>query len=106
MIARTWRGAVKRSDGDAYAAYMEETGIAGYVATPGNRGAWMLRRDIGELTEFVMFTLWDSLDAVKAFAGDDYETAVFYPEDDRYLVEREETSTHYEVARHARPEGR
>jgi heme-degrading monooxygenase HmoA len=85
---------------------MDETGIAGYVATPGNRGAWMLRRDIGELTEFVMFTLWDSLDAVKAFAGDDYETAVFYPEDDRYLVEREETSTHYEVARHARPEGR
>ncbi len=106
MIARTWRGAVKREDGDAYAAYMDETGIAGYVATPGNRGAWMLRRDIGELTEFVAFTLWDSLDAVKAFAGEDYETAVFYPEDDRYLVERDLTSTHYEVARDARPEGR
>jgi heme-degrading monooxygenase HmoA len=56
---------------------------------------------VGELTEFVMFTLWDSLDAVKAFAGEDYETAVFYPEDDRYLVERDETSTHFEVARHA-----
>jgi heme-degrading monooxygenase HmoA len=106
VIARTWRGAVKRSDGDAYAAYMDETGIAGYVSTPGNRGAWMLRRDTGELTEFVMFTLWDSLDAVKAFAGDEYETAVFYPEDDRYLVERDLTSTHYEVARHAGTEGR
>ncbi len=106
MIARTWRGAVRREDGDAYAAYMEETGLAAYVGTPGNRGAWMLRRDAGELTEFVMFTLWDSLDAVKAFAGSDYETAVFYPEDDRYLVEREEKSTHYEVARHAGPEGR
>ena len=106
MIARTWRGAVKRSDGDAYAAYMDETGIAGYVSTPGNRGAWMLRRDTGELTEFVMFTLWDSLDAVKAFAGENYETAVFYPEDDRYLVERDPTSTHYEVARHAGTEGR
>ena len=106
MIARTWRGAVRREDGDAYAAYMEDTGIAGYVKTPGNRGAWMLRRDAGELTEFVMFTLWDSLDAVKAFAGPDYETAVFYPEDDRYLVERDLKSTHYEVARHAGPEGR
>jgi heme-degrading monooxygenase HmoA len=105
VIARTWRGAVKREDGDAYAAYMEETGIAGYVGTPGNRGAWMLRRDIGGLTEFVMFTLWESLDAIKAFAGEDYETAVFYPEDDRYLVERDLTSTHYEVARHAGPEG-
>ena len=97
MIARTWRGAVKREDGDAYAAYMDETGIAGYVATPGNRGAWMLRRDVGELTEFVMFTLWDSLDAVKAFAGEEYETAVFYPEDDRYLVERDLRVTHFRV---------
>ena len=92
---------MRREDGDAYARYMEDTGIAGYVKTPGNRGAWMLRRDRGELTEFVMFTLWDSLDAVKAFAGEDYETAVFYPEDDRYLVERDLKSEHYEVVRHA-----
>ena len=106
MIARTWRGAVKREDAEAYAAYIDETGIAAYVATPGNRGAWMLRRDLGELTEFVTFSLWDSLDAVKAFAGEDYETAVFYPEDDRFLVERDRTSTPYEVARHAGPEGR
>jgi heme-degrading monooxygenase HmoA len=106
VIARTWRGAVKREDAEAYAAYIDETGIAAYVATPGNRGAWMLQRDVGELTEFVTFSLWDSLDAVKAFAGDDYETAVFYPEDDRFLVERDVTSTHYEVARHASPEGR
>ena len=105
MIARTWRGAVRREDGDAYEQYMDKTGIAGYVATPGNRGAWMLRRDRGELTEFVMFTLWDSLDAVKAFAGEDYETAVFYPEDERFLVERDLKSEHYEVARHARTEG-
>ena len=97
MIARTWRGAVKREDGDAYADYIDRTGIAAYVATPGNRGAWMLRRDIGELTEFVTFTLWDSLDAVKAFAGEDYETAVYYPKDDRYLIERDETCAHYEV---------
>jgi heme-degrading monooxygenase HmoA len=98
MIARTWRGAVRKGDGDAYARYMLETGVAGYAGTPGNRGVWMLRRDTGETTEFVMFTLWDSLDAVKRFAGDDYETAVFYPEDDRFLVERDPRSTHYEVA--------
>ena len=98
MIARIWKGAVRREDGDAYARYMEETGLAGYVATPGNRGAWMLRRDIGERTEFVMFTLWESIDAVKAFAGEDYEKAVYYPEDDRFLVERDLTTSHYEVA--------
>jgi heme-degrading monooxygenase HmoA len=97
MIARIWRGAVRHADADAYAAYIQDTGVAGYAATPGNRGAWMLRRDAGELTEFVTFTLWDSLEAVKAFAGDEYETAVYYPEDDRFLVERERTALHYTV---------
>lgn len=98
MIARIWKGAVRRADGDAYAEYMQATGIAGYAATPGNRGAWMLRRDVEGRAEFLMVTLWDSLAAVKAFAGDDPEQAVFYPEDERYLVERDLTATHYEVA--------
>ena len=60
----------------------------------------MLRREDGELIEFVMFTLWESLEAVKAFAGEEYERAVFYPEDDRFLVKRDLTSTHYVVAAH------
>jgi heme-degrading monooxygenase HmoA len=97
MIARIWKGAVRRQDGDDYARYMRETGLAAYARTPGNQGVWMLRRDVGERTEFVMFTLWDSLEAVRAFAGDDYETAVFYPEDERFLVERDLTATHYQV---------
>ena len=97
MVARIWRGAVRREDADAYAAYIGETGIADYEATPGNRGAWMLRRDVGDRTEFVTFTLWDSVDAIRAFAGDDIEAAVYYPKDDRYLVEREDRVAHYEV---------
>ena len=97
MIARMWRGAVRSGDADAYTRYMETTGIPGYAATPGNRGVWMLRRDIAERTEIVMFTLWASLEAIKAFAGDDYETAVFYAEDERFLIQRELVSTHYEV---------
>jgi heme-degrading monooxygenase HmoA len=82
---------------------MQRTGVAGYASTPGNRGVWMLRRDVGEHTEFLMFTLWDSLDSVKAFAGQDYEKAVFYPEDDRFLVECDRTSTHYGVDTHVSP---
>jgi heme-degrading monooxygenase HmoA len=103
MIARIWRGAVARGDGDDYAAYIEATGFAAYGETPGNRGAWMLRRDRDELTEFVTFSLWESLDAVKAFAGEDYETAVYYPDDERFLVEREDTVAHFEIARHIPP---
>jgi heme-degrading monooxygenase HmoA len=104
MIARIWKGAVRRRDGDAYARYMQETGVAGYATTPGNRGVWMLRRDVEDRTEFLMFTLWDSLEAVKGFAGEDYERAVFYPEDDRFLVERDPTSSHWEVDTHRDPE--
>ena len=104
MIARIWRGAVLREDSEAYADYMQDTGVAGYARTPGNRGVWMLRRDLGDRTEFVMFTLWDSIEAIKAFASEDYETAVFYPEDDRFLVERELKSAHYELHTRAGPD--
>ena len=97
MVARIWRGVVRREDGDEYAEYIRDTGFAAYGQTPGNRGAWMLRRDEGERTEFLTFTLWDSLDAIRAFAGDDIEAAVYYPEDERFLIEREATVKHYEV---------
>ena len=55
MIARSWRGAVRTADAEAYAAYIDETGMKEYASTPGNRGAWMLTREIGDLTEFVTF---------------------------------------------------
>jgi heme-degrading monooxygenase HmoA len=94
MMPRIWRGAVRREDAAAYSDYMRETGVAGYAATPGNRGVWMLRRAIGDRTEFLTFSLWDSLDAVNAFAGEEYEAAVFYyPLDYSYLVEGDLTAT-------------
>ena len=96
MIARTWWGIVRLKDADVYAGYIRETGFAEHAQTPGNRGAWMLRRDQGERTEFITLSLWDSVDAIRAFAGDDIEAAVLYPEDARYLV-GESTVTHYQV---------
>jgi heme-degrading monooxygenase HmoA len=97
VIARTWTGVVRRADADAYAGYIRDTGFAEYGRTAGNRGAWMLRRDDGDRTEFVTLSLWDSVDAIKAFAGDDIEAAVLYPEDERYLIDGESRVTHYEV---------
>lgn len=97
MIARTWRGWTRADDADAYVEYLQRTGIPEYRATEGNIAAYILRRNVGERTEFVTLTLWDSLDAVHGFAGDDVERAVFYPEDDRFLVERETTVAHFEV---------
>src|SRR5487761_93986 len=100
MVARIWRGVVRRRDADAYADYIRETGFNEYAETPGNRGAWMLRRDDGDRTEFITYSLWDDGNAIAAFAGDDIEAAVYYPEDDRYLIERDATVMHYEVADH------
>lgn len=97
MIARTWRGAVHAEDADAYLEYLEATGLKEYRETPGNRGVLALRRLEGERCEYLIVSLWDSLDAVKRFAGEDLEKAVFYPEDDRFLIDRDLTSTHHEV---------
>jgi heme-degrading monooxygenase HmoA len=99
MIARIWRGWTAQSSADAYVEYMERTGMAEYVATPGNLDAYMLRRDLGDgRTEFVMVTLWASMEAVRRFAGDQPEQAVFYPDDDRFLIDREVTVSHFDVA--------
>jgi heme-degrading monooxygenase HmoA len=103
VIARIWTGAVRLADADAYAEYIRETGLAEYVATPGNRGAWMLRRDDGDRTEFITLSFWDSLDAIRAFAGDDIEAAVYYPEDDRYLIARGPRVRHYVVTGELQP---
>jgi heme-degrading monooxygenase HmoA len=96
MIARTWRGVVRRGDAEEYANYIRETGFAGYGETAGNMGAWMLRRDDVEQTEFITLSLWESRDAIRAFAGDDIEAAVLYPEDERYLI-GDSTVAHYDV---------
>ncbi len=99
MVARIWRGWTARERADAYVEYMNVTGMAEYTSTPGNLHAFMLRRDLDDgRTEFVMVTVWASMDAVRRFAGDQPERAVFYPEDDTFLVDREVTVSHFEVA--------
>ena len=97
MIARTWAGATRASDADAYLDYLHATGFAEYRATPGNRGVLALRRVAEDRAEFLLVTLWDSEEAIRRFAGEDMDRAVFYPEDDRYLVARDERVRHYEV---------
>jgi heme-degrading monooxygenase HmoA len=97
MIARIWRGAVRAGDAAAYGRYIEETGIEGYKQTPGNRGAWALCGAEGDHVEFVTVSFWDSRESIEAFAGRDIDKAVFYPEDERFLVERDLTVRHYEI---------
>jgi heme-degrading monooxygenase HmoA len=98
MIARTWRGWVRTEDRAVYVDYVERTGMAQSRQTPGNLSAQVLARDLDDgRTEIMTVSFWTSLDAVRGFAGADVGAAVFYAEDDRWLVDREETVSHYEV---------
>jgi len=96
-IVRTWRGATRAADAAAYVDYLMTTGIPGYEATPGNRGTLPLHRIEGERAEFLILSWWDSLDAVRGFAGPDLATPVFYPEDERFLVDRDLIALHWEI---------
>jgi heme-degrading monooxygenase HmoA len=97
MIARTWQGATRAEDADAYLEYLHQTGFPEYQRTEGNRGVLALRRIVHDRAEFLLVTLWESEEAIRRFAGDRPENAVFYPEDERFLIERGERVSHYEV---------
>lgn len=97
MIARIWRGVTPAHKADDYLAYLEATGLKEYRATPGNRGVQVLRRISDDEAEFVLISHWESLDAIRAFAGDDYERAVYYPEDKAFLLAFAPNVDHFEV---------
>lgn len=97
MIARIWRGITLAERADAYIAHLRETLLKDVAATPGNRGITVLRRLQGEHSEIVLLSLWDSMDAVRAFAGENPERSVYYPEDEDYLLEMEPLVRHYDV---------
>ena len=106
MIARTWHGRVPTPKADAYYAFLQRSGLADYAATPGYRGVLVLRRTEGEVTHFVLTSFWDSIDAIRRFAGDDHERAHYYPEDDEFLLDREPFVTHDAVLLASVPERR
>lgn len=97
MIMRIWRGWTRAEDADAYRDYMTRVALPGYADIAGNVAVYMTSRRDGDREEFAMVTVWESLDAIRAFAGNDPTRAVFYPDDDVYLVDRERTVTHYDV---------
>ena len=97
MIARMWHGRVASGKADAYYSYLLATGLTDYRSTPGNRGVWVFRRTEGDVAHFLLMTMWDTLDSIKAFAGPDYEKARYYPEDEKFLLELEPLVIHYEV---------
>jgi heme-degrading monooxygenase HmoA len=105
LIARTWRGVTRSTDADRYERYVADTGMAESRQTPGNRGFLLFRREAGSETEFLTLSLWESMDAVRRFAGEDAGRARFYPEDEAFLVRKDLHTDHFElvVADHSLP---
>ncbi|HYM39976.1 MAG TPA: antibiotic biosynthesis monooxygenase [Thermoplasmata archaeon] len=97
MIARTWHGVTPASKADAYYDYLEASGVKGYRETKGNLGVYVLRRVAGDRADFLLISLWNSYDSIRAFAGEDIEKARYFPRDREFLLEFEPTVTHYDV---------
>jgi heme-degrading monooxygenase HmoA len=98
MIARLWHGWTSRENAEAYEALLRGEILPGIHRVAGYRGAHLLRRDREDEVEFVTLTLFDSLDAVRAFAGEDFEMAVVSQEARKLLARFDQRSMHYEVA--------
>lgn len=98
MIGRHWRGFAPLETAEAYLEHLRESTLPGLHEIAGHRGVTILQRETGGEVEFVVLTFWDSLEAVRAFAGDDFETAVVPPEARALLARFDERAVHYEVA--------
>jgi heme-degrading monooxygenase HmoA len=98
IILRKWSGRIRTADEEAYVAYIAKTGLKEYSETPGNLGYQMMLRTIGDgVSEVTTLSWWRDMDAVRGFAGQQPERAVYYPEDDRYLLDRPEFVEHHRV---------
>ena len=97
MIARVWRGWTKPDDADAYEHLLREVVYPALKGISGYHGGYILRQEHTDETEFITVNLFESLDAVKAFAGPEYELPVFEPEARRLLSKVEPIARHYDV---------
>jgi heme-degrading monooxygenase HmoA len=97
MIARIWRGRTPASQANEYFEYLQKTGLKDSRSTNGNQGVYILRRIKDGEAEFLFLSLWESIEAIRRFAGHDHEKARYYSADKDFLLEMEPTVSHYEI---------
>jgi heme-degrading monooxygenase HmoA len=103
MIARIWHGYTSPEHADAYEAMLKPELLPGISKVKGYRGSYLLRRKAGDEVEFITIMIWDSIDAIRAVTGPDYETAVIPEERRKYLSRHDAKSAHYEIASLQKP---
>ena len=92
-----WHGKVPEEKGESYHRYLIETGLKDYEKIEGSKGVFLLKRNEEGIIHFYTFSLWENIDSIKKFAGEDYDKARYYPEDKDYLLEFEPLVIHFEV---------
>ena len=97
MIARHWRGWTQNADADAYEKLLIQTVLPALKNIDGYCGGYVLREDGAQESEFVVVNFFDSLEAVRRFAGSDYSVPVFEPEARKLLSRIEPIARHYHV---------
>jgi heme-degrading monooxygenase HmoA len=97
VIARLWKGWTSLENADRYEVLLRDTVLPDLKTIDGYEGGFVLRRELDDEVEFAVLNLFTSLDAVRAFAGNEYEVPVFEPEARRLLSRVEPIARHYEV---------
>ena len=101
MVVQIWHGRVPTSKAQSYRVFLNQRAIPDYQSVAGNLSVHILQRTEGEVTHFVTLTFWEDMDIIKGFAGDNVDSAKYYPEDKDYLMEFEPNVVHYEVVGHS-----
>lgn len=96
-VLRLWKGRATTAKAGEYVRHIHENVFPHIGSIAGHRGAYLLRRSVGSGVEFMVLTLWASMDAIRRFAGSDPERAVVEPNARAVLAEFDEVVTHYEV---------
>lgn len=97
MIARVWHGYTKPENADAYEAMLKPELLPGISRVKGYVSSFLLRKEADGEVEFITIMLWDSIDAIRNFAGPNYEASVVPEERRKYLSRHDAKSAHYEV---------
>ena len=97
MVARIWHGYTRPEHADAYEAMLKPELLPGIGTVKGYKASYLLRRDEGREVEFITIMLWDSIDAIRDYAGRDYETSVVPEERRKYLSRHDAKSKHYQI---------
>lgn len=97
MIARIWHGKTSLENYQLYTDFLIEKAIPDYEGTPGFVKSMFLRSIVEQEGHFTLITVWENLSVVRNFAGEDFDKAKYYKEDDDFLLEFEEKVRHFEI---------